>query len=96
MAPLNPPLELTSDALSYHAWTRELDQLCEARLSVGLDDLPDLATREAYDAGVSPESFFEEVVLSRLLESDVALVDGIACAAPEHEDLLGGSGSEEP
>lgn len=88
MAQLNPPLELKPDALSYDAWTRALDQLCEARLEVGLDDLPDLATREAYDAGISPEEFFEEVVLPRLLESDVAFVDGIALGAPDQEDLL--------
>ena len=74
---------------------RELGQLCEARLSISFDALPDLATRDAYDAGVSPECFFEEVVLPRVSEADVSFVDGIACGASEHEDLLGGSDSEE-
>lgn len=94
MAPLNPPLELKQDGLSYDAWIRELDRLSEARLSVSLDELPDLMTRDAYDAGISPETFFEEVVLPRLQEGDIAFVDGIACSAPDYEDLL--NETEEP
>lgn len=88
MSILNEPLALSTPPFTYDAWRHELDRICEHRLSLGLDDLPDLPTHDAYRDGVGPAVFFELVVLPRISASDVSFLDALACDAPKYEDLL--------
>lgn len=56
------PKESRNDA-AFTTWLNEVDELCLKKLGVSLDDLPDLLTRDAFDAGVTPEAFFEDDVM---------------------------------
>lgn len=78
MSRLNAPLPCLTSPIPFEAWLRTLDSICESRLSIPLDDLPDLPTRAAYDSGIGPALFFEETVLPSLRESDVFFADALA------------------
>lgn len=55
---------LTDDRrAAFRDWLGHVDGLCLAKFHIGLDDLPDLLTRDAFDNGVSPEEFFEDDVM---------------------------------
>lgn len=88
MSVLNAPLALSTPPITYDAWRHELDRICKHRLSLGLDDLPNLPTHDAYRDGVGPAVFFELIVLPRLDADDVSALDMIACDSPDHENLL--------
>lgn len=60
---------------AFKDWLSRVDGLCLAKFGVGLDDLPDLLTRDAFDNGVSPEEFFEEDVMNLAREEFGDLVD---------------------
>ena len=49
-------------------WRAAVSLLVRKTFGVALADLPDMATRDAFDAGVSPESFFSEDVVSLMRE----------------------------
>ncbi len=57
------------DMISYSAgdvkfqkWLERVDALCQKRWGVGLFDLPDTATRHAFDEGTTPEDFVRDTV----------------------------------
>jgi hypothetical protein len=58
----------------YDTWENVLDLICRKRLGLGLHDLPDVATRDGFDQGSSPEEFFEEEVVPRMQEDHGALI----------------------
>ena len=60
---------------AFQAWLRDVDKLCLARFGLGLSDLPDIRTRDAFDNDVSPAEFFEEDVLAMMREEFGSLVD---------------------
>ena len=48
---------------SYSKWKQRVDYICYERLAISFDDLPDIMNyRNSFDAGTSPEEFFEELV----------------------------------
>lgn len=49
-------------------WRAAVSRLVQRTFGVALADLPDMATRDAFDAGVSPESFFAEDVVRLMRE----------------------------
>jgi len=59
----------------YRAWCAEVSAICEKRLALRLDDLPDLLTRIAFDDGVTPQEFFDCAVVDLVREEfgDLAL-----------------------
>lgn len=48
---------------AFQDWLGQVDWRCLAKFGIGLDDLPDLMTRDAFDNGVSPLYFFEQDVM---------------------------------
>jgi len=72
---------------AYAHWRREVDRLCQRRFALGLDDLPDMPERSAFDAGSTPREFFEETVVPTLRGDFGDLVDDVL-EESEHEDLL--------
>lgn len=71
----------------YAYWRREVDRLCQRRFARGLDDLPAMPERSAFDAGSTPRQFFDETVVPTLRGDFRELVDD-ALEAFEHEDLM--------
>lgn len=68
--------ERTDDkTTAFKDWLGQVDGLCLAKFHIGLDDLPDLLTRDAFDNGTSPEDFFEEDVMNMVREEFGTLVD---------------------
>ena len=72
---------------AYAHWRREVDRLCLLGFGQGLDDLPDVPERSAFDAGTTPREFFEETVVPTLRGDFGDLLDDLL-EASEHEDLL--------
>lgn len=60
---------------AFITWLSEVEELCLAKLGLSLDDLPDLLTRDAFDAGVTPEEFFEDDVMELVREEFGSLVE---------------------
>ncbi len=58
----------SANASAYRAWYRDVSRLCEHHLGIGLSDLPDLLTRDAFDNGTTPEDFFNEDVANLVAE----------------------------
>ncbi len=52
----------------FKLWRQAVSHLVRRSFGVSLDDLPDLMTRDSFDQGISPESFFEDDVVSMLRE----------------------------
>jgi len=72
---------------AYAHWRREVDRLCQRRFAQGLDDLPDMPERSAFEAGMTPREFFEDTVVPTLRDDFGDLIDDIL-EESEHEDLL--------
>ena len=68
----NQPQEMTFDE-----WKKTLDALVHGKVGMSLDNLADLNCRGAYEGGVLPEEFFNDVVRDELadLGFEVALLD---------------------
>lgn len=47
----------------FKLWRQAVSVLVRRAFGVSLADLPDMMTRDAFDQGVSPESFFQEDVV---------------------------------
>lgn len=62
---------------AFKDWLGQVNGLCLAKFEIGLDDLPDMLTRDAFDNGVSPEEFFEEDVMNMAREEFGDLVDAL-------------------
>lgn len=78
----------TSESDSTYAhWRREVDRLCQRRFAQGLDDLPDMPERSAFDAAMTPREFFEDTVVPTLRDDFGDLIDDVL-EESEHEDLL--------
>lgn len=75
---------------AYAAWRRELDRLCQRRFALGLDDLPDMPDRSAFDGRSTPREFFDETVVPTLRGDFRELVDQ-ALEESEREDVPGAS-----
>ena len=55
--------------MTYQEWMKEVDNLVWERFSMSYHDAPDLLfTRSAYDAGDTPQEFFEGEVLPTFTE----------------------------
>lgn len=89
MSQLNAPLALVSPPIGYDDWRRALDRICQTYLSISLDDIPNLSTRDAYNAGTGPAVYFEETVVPTLREEHGSFIDELLSEANDHEDLLG-------
>lgn len=48
----------------FKLWRQAVSALVRRTFGVSLSDLPDMTTRDAFDQGISPESFFQEEVVS--------------------------------
>jgi hypothetical protein len=59
----------------FKAWLKEVDKLCLAKFTVGLSDLPDMLTRDAFDSGVTPKEFFDDDVMRTMREDFGDTVD---------------------
>lgn len=59
----------------FKAWLKGVDRLCRAKFTLGLSDLPDMLTRDAFDAGVTPQEFFDEDVMRTMREDFGGAVD---------------------
>lgn len=62
-------------AAEFSAWLKEVDKLCLAKFTVGLSDLPDMLTRDAFDNGVTPQEFFDDDVMRTMREDFGEMVD---------------------
>ena len=62
-------------AAAFRAWRAEVSKLCRTKFGLTLDDLPDMMTRDAFDAGTSPEEFFEDEVMRVMREDFGSVVD---------------------
>ena len=60
---------------AFRDWLGQVDGLCLAKFHISLDDFPDMLTRDAFDAGTSPEDFFEDEVMTMAREEFGDLVD---------------------
>jgi len=61
--------------------------LYQRRFAQGLDDLPDMPERSAFDAGMTPREFFEDTVVPTLRGDFGDLIDDVL-EESKHEDLL--------
>jgi len=59
----------TSYYIDFDQWMLRVDEVTLQRTGLSVYDLPDLAFRDGYDAGDTPEQFFDEVVREELPES---------------------------
>jgi hypothetical protein len=66
---------MTTTAKAFTAWKAAVSTICVQRFNLTLDDLPDMLTRDAFDAGVPPEEFFEDTVMAAMREDFGSLVD---------------------
>ncbi len=48
--------------MTFREWLKKVDALVVRKFGVGLDDLPDVNTRDLYDDELTPEQGFEQVV----------------------------------
>ena len=48
--------------MSYGEWMKQADRHCAAISGVSINDLADGASRDAFDDGVSPEDYAEELL----------------------------------
>lgn len=62
-------------AAAFKAWLKEVDRLCQAKFTLGLSDLSDMLTRDAFDAGVTPQEFFDDDVMRTMREDFGDAVD---------------------
>lgn len=60
---------------AFKDWLKQVDALCLAKFHIGLADLPDMLTRDAFDDDVTPEEFFEEDVMRVAREEFGSLID---------------------
>lgn len=51
---------------AFQVWSDEVNKQCRRILGLTLKDLPELHAKEAFEAGLAPDSFFEELVLGSL------------------------------
>lgn len=52
----------------FRRWIETVSRKCNRRWGLQLDDLPDLRTRDAFEAGLTPEQFFDEEVMNVMRE----------------------------
>ena len=62
---------------AFNRWQNQVDTLCRKRFGLSLSHLPDMLTRDAFDAGTTPQEFFEEEVMSVLREDFGSAVDNL-------------------
>lgn len=71
--PVTPPAFVEED---FRRWMASVSRSCQRTWGVRLDDLPDMQTRAAFDAGVTPDEFFEDEVVA-LMREDFAELSGL-------------------
>jgi hypothetical protein len=71
------PTTAPSPEAAFAAWKAEVSTICAQRFGLTLDDLPDMLTRDAFDAGTTPDEFFEDDVMQVMREDFGSLVDEI-------------------
>lgn len=62
---------------AFQDWLKEVNRLCRAKFGIGLSDLPDMLTRDAFDGGVLAKDFFEDDVMRMAREEFGDLVDAL-------------------
>ena len=60
---------------AFAAWLGDVDRLVLAKWGLRLDDLPDLLTRDAFDAGTTPDEFFREEVMPMMRREFGSIID---------------------
>jgi len=70
-----PATTTPHDEAAFADWISEVDRLCRRRFSLSLDDLPDMNTRGAFDAGVMPHEYFAEEVVPLVREDFADLAE---------------------
>lgn len=59
-------------------WLEAVNEVCCRRVLVVLSDLPELDVQAAFDAGLGPNEFFEQVVLPAMRSrTDAAAIDAL-------------------
>jgi hypothetical protein len=59
-------------------WLQAVNEVCCRRVLVVLSDLPELDVQTAFDAGLEPNEFFEQVVLPAMRSRyDAAAIDAL-------------------
>ena len=51
-----------TDDLTYEAWYKRVDRAVSALCGLGIDDLPDGNSYDAYDDGMTPREYAESVL----------------------------------
>ena len=51
---------MTHNYDNFEAWYREADRICSTVAGVGIDDLPDGPSRDAFEAGDTPGEYVDE------------------------------------
>jgi len=59
-------LDYAGNNPAFAQWLEELDRIIMSRVEMGLFDLPDMLTRDAFDAGDTPMEFYKSTVLDTL------------------------------
>ena len=54
---------------AFKTWLTAVSLLTAKKFGLTLDDLPDMMTRDAFDAGTTPEEFFADEVM-RVMRED--------------------------
>lgn len=44
---------------TFEKWLQAVSKICQKKIGLCLEDLPDVNTRAAYDKGFSPEDFYK-------------------------------------
>jgi hypothetical protein len=65
----------------FQVWRAAVSELVRQKFGLGLDDLPDMLTRSAFDEGVTPREFFDDEVM-RLMREDFGSVIDELCGVP--------------
>lgn len=60
---------------AFRDWLGQVNGFCLAKFHIGLDDLPDMCTRDAFESGMSAQDFFENDVMDLAREEFGSLVD---------------------
>lgn len=55
--------------MTYQEWESKLNNLILRNYGVSLHDLPDCMTRDAYEDGISPEDFMEDMDIEEMMYS---------------------------
>lgn len=80
------PQTTTPEKLSFENWMLKIDELVMAKVEMSIYDLPDMAFMDSYEAGDSPQAFFNQYVMEHLEEMGWASDVEVGFLEALHED----------